>query len=130
VGSSVPRRQLCASQKRGGCVGETKRGKATKVMLVADGNGLPIGLKQTSVKRIRLWLLSMSIKLTIPPYERRARKRPKLGRLVKVGLGYKECWKVERTFTWLGNVRRLLMRHERYLSTFRASSSLPSSSCC
>jgi hypothetical protein len=29
-------------------------------------------------------------------------------------------WKVERTFAWLGNFRRLLVRHERYLSTFRA----------
>jgi transposase len=38
---------------------------------------------------------------------------------VKVGLGYKERWKVERTFAWLGNCRRLLVRHERYLSTFR-----------
>jgi hypothetical protein len=42
-----------------------------------------------------------------------------LTRLVKVGLGYKERWKVERTFAWLGNCRRLLVRHERYLSTFR-----------
>jgi transposase len=39
---------------------------------------------------------------------------------VKVGLGYKERWKVERTFAWLGNFRRLLVRCERYLSTFRA----------
>ncbi len=27
---------------------------------------------------------------------------------------------VERTFAWLGNFRRLLVRHERYLSAFRA----------
>jgi transposase len=65
-------------------------------------------------------LRSKRIKLTIPPYERRVRKRPKLGRPVKVGLGYKERWKVERIFAWLGNFRRLLVRHERYLSTFRA----------
>jgi transposase len=65
-------------------------------------------------------LRSKSIKPTIPPYERRVRKRPKLGRPVKVGLGYKERWKVERTFAWFGNFRRLLVRHERYLSTFRA----------
>ena len=29
-------------------------------------------------------------------------------------------WVVERTFAWLGNFRRLLVRHERHLSTFRA----------
>ena len=27
---------------------------------------------------------------------------------------------VERTFAWLGNFRRLLVRHERYLSAFWA----------
>jgi Transposase DDE domain len=53
-------------------------------------------------------------------YERRARKLPKLGRPVKAGPGYAERWKVERTFAWLGNFRRLLVRHERYLSAFRA----------
>jgi anti-sigma-K factor RskA len=36
------------------------------------------------------------------------------------GPGYAERWKVERTFAWLGNFRRLLARHERYLSAFRA----------
>jgi transposase len=38
---------------------------------------------------------------------------------VKVGPSYAERWKVERTFAWLGSFRRLLVRHERYLSTFR-----------
>jgi hypothetical protein len=27
---------------------------------------------------------------------------------------------VEKTFAWLGNFGRLLVRHERYLSAFRA----------
>jgi transposase len=39
---------------------------------------------------------------------------------MKAGAGYAERWKVERTFAWLGNFRRLLVRHERYLSVFRA----------
>ena len=38
---------------------------------------------------------------------------------MKAGLNYAERWKVERTFAWLGNVRRLLVRRERYLSAFR-----------
>ena len=42
--------------------------------------------------------------------------RPKLGRPVKAGPGYAQRWKVERTFAWLGTFRRLLVRHERYLS--------------
>jgi transposase len=39
---------------------------------------------------------------------------------VKVGESYEERWKVERTFAWLGSFRRLLVRHELYLCTFRA----------
>jgi transposase len=141
-------------------VGKTKRGKGTKVMLVADGNGLPIGFYLASAnhhevrlavpalqtvrvtrpkrgrpkqrpdelvadkaydrKRLRRWLRSKRIKPTIPSYERRACKQPRRGRPLKAGLGYAERWKVERTFAWLGNFRRLLVRHERYLSTLRA----------
>ena len=71
-------------------------------------------------RRFREWLRSKGIKPTMPPYERPARKRPKLGRPVKAGPGYAERWKVERTFAWLGSFRRLLVRHERYLSAFRA----------
>jgi hypothetical protein len=43
VGQSVSRWQLRARQKGGDGVGRTKRGKGTKVMLVVEGNGLPIG---------------------------------------------------------------------------------------
>jgi transposase len=71
-------------------------------------------------KRLRQWLRSKGIKPTIPLYARRARKHPKRGRPVKVGPSYADRWKVERTFAWLGNFRRLLVRHERYLTNFRA----------
>jgi transposase len=71
-------------------------------------------------KSFRDWLRSRKVKPTIPSYERSERKRPKRGRPIKVASGYEERWKVERTFAWLGNFRRLLVRHERYLSTFRA----------
>ena len=33
---------------------------------------------------------------------------------------YKRRWKVERTLAWLGNFRRLLVRHERLLPAYRA----------
>ena len=39
---------------------------------------------------------------------------------MKAGPSYAERWKVERPFAWLGSFRRLLVRRERYLSTFRA----------
>lgn len=129
-------------------------------MLVADGNGLPLGLYLASVnhheiklaastlqnvrvprrgpgrpkqrprelvadkaydsRSFRGWLRGRGIKPTIPSYERRERKRPRRGRPVKAGPGYAERWKVERTFAWLSNFRRLLVRHERYLSNFWA----------
>ena len=71
-------------------------------------------------KRFRKWLRSKGIKPTIPSCERKARKHPKRGRPLKAGPSYAERWKLERTFAWLGNFRRLLVRHERCLSTFRA----------
>jgi transposase len=129
-------------------------------MLVANGNGLPIGLELMSAnhhevkpavstleivrvprrgagkpkqrpkepvadkayasKGFRNWLHSRRIRPTILSYKRRPMKRPKRGRLMKAGPGYAECWKVERTFGRLGNFRRLLVRYERCLSTFRA----------
>ena len=90
VGQSVLRCQLRPGQKGGACVGKTRRGKHTKITLVTDANGLPVGLELVR------------------------------GRPVKGGLDYSVRWKVERIFTWVGNFRRLLVRHERYLSTFRA----------
>ena len=50
---------------------------------------------------------------------RRNRKKPKTqdGRPLR---RYKRRWKVERTFAWLGNFRRLVVRYERYLSMYRA----------
>jgi len=88
------------------------RPKQRPEQLVAD--------KAYDSKRFRRWLRSKKIKPTIPSYERWARKQPRRGRPPKVGPGYAERWKVERTFAWLGNFRRLLVRHERYLLTFRA----------
>ena len=50
---------------------------------------------------------------------RRGRKRPSRqdGRTLR---RYKRRWVVERTFAWLGNFRRLLVRHERQINMFRA----------
>jgi transposase len=55
-----------------------------------------------------------------PPLRAAREEAPKLGRPVRAGPGYAERRKVERTFAWPGNFRRLLVRHERYLSIFRA----------
>jgi hypothetical protein len=50
MGAGIPRRQLCTGEKRGAGVGKTKIGKGSKVMVVADGHGLPIGLHIDSAR--------------------------------------------------------------------------------
>jgi transposase len=60
------------------------------------------------------------IKRTIPTFERRARKKPKRGRLARVGTAYRQCWKVERCFGWMDNCRRLAVRYERHLHLYKA----------
>ena len=70
-------------------------------------------------RRFREWLRSKGIRPTIP-LTSVARGSAQAGRPVRAGPGYAERWKVERTFAWLGTFRRLLVRHERYLSVFRA----------
>jgi transposase len=62
-------------------------------------------------------LRERGIELVCP--HRRNRKRPPLqdGRKLR---RYKRRWKVERTFAWLGNFRRLVVRYERTLKMYRA----------
>src|SRR5919112_4010217 len=50
MGSCLLGWQLRTGQKGRTSIGKTKRGKGTKVMLVADGEGLPIGLMLASAK--------------------------------------------------------------------------------
>jgi transposase len=50
---------------------------------------------------------------------RRNRKKPATqdGRKLR---RYKRRWKIERTFAWLGNFRRLVVRWERHINVYRA----------
>ena len=149
LGRMFYRRQLRSGEKRGLCVGKTKRGKGTKWMVVADGQGLPVGgtLESASPAEVKLapeaiinaserlgrwpcrliadkaydadWLrnvLNMVGAELICPH-RRGRKRQAIqdGRKLR---RYRKRWKVERLFAWLGNWRRLLVRHERLLEVY------------
>ena len=80
-------------------------------------------------RSLREWLRSRSIKATIPRYERGSkRKRPRRGRPpLPPAMTYRNRWKIERTFAWLYNHRRLEIRRERLLCTFRAFVTL---ACC
>jgi len=42
-----------ARRKKGECVGKTKRGKGTKWMVVASGQGLPLGVQLASAARTK-----------------------------------------------------------------------------
>jgi transposase len=60
------------------------------------------------------------IKPTIPTFERRKRKKPKRGRPLRVGDGYRQRWKVERCFGWMDNCRRLVVRYDPKLRLYHA----------
>ena len=57
------------------------------------------------------------IELIAPYRENRRQRRHEDGRKMR---RYKRRWIVERTFAWLGQFRRLLVRHEHLLSIYRA----------
>lgn len=159
MGAGFSGRQFRSGQKRGAGVGKTKKGKGTKWMLVADGNGIPIGfhldsaspaevkLAEMTLQTVRvksrkgqfktrarqLWadraydsrafgqsLRQRAIKACIPARRRPKNWRKKRGRPIAADREtYKQRFKVERSFSWMGNYRRLLIRWEHHLSVYR-----------
>jgi hypothetical protein len=70
LGRSDGRRDVFPSQKGGFCVAKTKRGKGTKIMLLVDGHGTPLGVDIASAS-------PAEVKLIEPLLEKRVlRKRP------------------------------------------------------
>jgi transposase len=68
---------------------------------------------------LRAALRRRGIGMCIPPKRRPARWRPKRGRpIVARSEEYRCRYKVERSFAWLGNFRRLLIRWERLFSLY------------
>ncbi len=66
---------------------------------------------------LRWRLLQRGMVLICP--HRRGRRKPSRndGRELR---RYRKRWKVERTFAWLGNFRRLLVRHDHHLEIYQA----------
>lgn len=66
---------------------------------------------------LRWRLLQRGILLVSP--HRRGRRKPSLndGRTLR---RYRHRWKIERTFAWLGNFRRLLVRYDYHLESYQA----------
>jgi len=149
-----------AAAKGGGDeVGNTRKGKGTKIELISDGHSIPISvvvasaneaeitLAQPTLKAIRITtrrgrpktrpklvcadkaydsmsfrraLRKRGIKTAIPERTSLKHKRRKKGPKPRCPkLNYEQRWKVERTFAWLGNFRRLLIRWERRFEAFK-----------
>ena len=123
-------------------VGPTRRGKGTKVMVLTDGHGVPIGVDTESASRNEVVLIERLLDRAILPdvvparliYDRAAdsdklrdaldargvelicphrRHRKRPKRQDGRALRrYKRRWKVERTMAWLHNFRRVVTRWE------------------
>lgn len=61
MGADVSRRHLRSREKGGAAVGLTRKGKGTKVMLVTDGQGVPLGLKVASAQRAEIKLAELTL---------------------------------------------------------------------
>jgi transposase len=128
-------------------VGKTKRGKGTKLMAVADGNGLPVAVYAASASPHEVSLVQGTVAEVLTA-ERPARligdkaydSDPLDAELAEQGIEliaphksnrkkaatqdgrklrrYRRRWKIERLFAWLQNFRRLLVRHEYHAENF------------
>jgi transposase len=141
------RRNVFPGEKRGQCVGKTKRGKGTKIMLLVDGKGTPLAADISSASPHEVTLIEPLLDRRIlrgkPDrllYDLAADSDPLRARLKQRGIELlsahrsnrtrsktqdgrklrrlKRRWKVERTISWLFNFRRLIVRHEHHAILF------------
>jgi transposase len=111
-------------------------------MVVVDGQGIPLGIHVTSASPSEVTLVEPTLDTVRVPRVRGGRPRQKPPRLGSRGITvivpysenrvvrpyedgrflrrYRHRWIIERTFAWLGSFRRLLVRHERLTSMYRA----------
>jgi len=66
---------------------------------------------------LRARLAARGIEMICPHRSNRVKTPTQDGRPLR---RYRRRWKVERTFSWLGNFRRLVVRYERELYVYRA----------
>jgi len=137
------------SQKGGGGVGKTKRGKGSKLMAVADGAGLPLAISIESASPHEVGLVEGTLERRfteeVPQRligDRAYDSDPLDERLRRQGIEliaphrsnrsqpatqdgrvlrrYRRRWKIERLFAWLQNFRRIQTRHDRILENYLA----------
>ncbi len=128
-------------------MGTTKRGKGTKLMVLADALGLPLGVHAASASAHEVTLVEATLAANCVDEEperligdraydsdsldealaergiemiaphRRNRRKPRTQDGRKLRR-YKRRWKIERLFAWLGNFRRLVVRYERRVENY------------
>lgn len=141
---------VCSGKKRGLCVGKTKRGKGTKLMVVASGEGIPLGVYVASATPHEIKLIEPTLDKTalLKNHEgylvadRAYDSDPLRDRLAQRGLElicphkinrckpkrqdgrklrrYRHRWIIERTIAWLQNYRRVAVRWDRKVDIYRA----------
>jgi transposase len=65
LGRSFCRWNVFLGKKRGECVGKTKRGKGTKIMVLADGNGTPLAANIHSASPAEVTLIEPLLDTTV-----------------------------------------------------------------
>jgi transposase len=149
LGRMLYRWQLCSGQKGGCGVGKTKRGKGSKIMAIADSNGLPVAISThgASPHEVNLVKETLSKGFTkakpkrligdmaydSDPLDRELKKlkikmiAPHKSNRVKPATQdgrelrrYKRRWKVERLFAWIQQFRRCQTRFDYYGQNYLA----------
>jgi len=65
---------------------------------------------------LRKRLKELKIDLIVPHRKNRTKTKKQDGRKLR---RYRKRWKVERTFSWLSNFRRLVVRYERLIEVYQ-----------
>ena len=141
------RRHVCLGKKRGEKVGKTKRGKGTKIMVLIDGRGLPLGIDTASASPHEVTLIEPLLEKRVLRrktrrliYDAAADSDPLRDRLRRRGIDlicphrknrkkpptqdrrklrrYCRRWGVERSISWLQDFRRLVTRYEYHAHLF------------
>ena len=82
MGGGLSGRFVRAVEKGGDGIGRTKIGKGSKVMLVADGNGLPVGLHCESARPHEVTLASRTLASVAVKKQKRGRPRTRMQELI------------------------------------------------
>ena len=140
-------RYLCERQKGGFAVGPTKRGKGTKIVAIASGDGLPLAVTVESASPAECKLVEVVLagcfldelperligdkaydsdaldQRLADEYGVKMISPNRSNRKQKTQDGrqlrrYRRRWKIERVFAWMQNYRRLVTRWEYRIENF------------